>query len=139
MCEEPQQGASRAELLTPLKKPYQIQTSTFRREELDQMVAGGVNQRCSSQNAPPWAGLTATLSDVLAPALKLLPVQRRNSSKRPRNQQLVHRITESSGPFSWFCCRGLKSRAGRWGGRAPAASVASAPPKKKKKKMKEGR
>lgn len=57
------QSSGRA-LLYPFmcRKSYQIQTSTFSREELDQMVAGLVNQRRSGQNKPLSAGLTATLS-----------------------------------------------------------------------------
>lgn len=103
------------------------------------MVAGGVNQRRSSQNTPPSVRLTAMLSVFLAPALKyakLLSVQRRNSSNRSRTKQFVHYIIKSPGSFSWFCCRGLKSPAGRWGRCAPATSLASAPPKKKNKKKK---
>lgn len=96
------------------------------------MVAGGVNQRCSSQNTPPSAGLTAMPSVFLAPALKcakLLPVPRRNSPNRPTNKQFVRPIMKSSGSFSWFCCRGLKSPAGRRG----QACRASSPPTKHKK------
>lgn len=96
------------------------------------MVAGGVNQRCSSQNTPPSAGLTAMPSIFLAPALKcakLLPVPHRNSPNRPTNKQFVRPIMKSSGSFSWFCCRGLKSPAGRRG----QACRASSPPTKQKK------
>lgn len=105
MCEELNQMASRA-ALDPFihMKSYQIQTSTFRTQEPDQMAAGGVNQRRPSQNTPPAAALTAALSFFLAPALeyaKRLPVQRRSSSDHSRN-----RIIKSSGSFSCFCCRG---------------------------------
>lgn len=102
------------------------------------MVAGGVNQRCSIQNTPPSAGLTAMLSVFLAPALKcakLLPVPRRNSPNCPTNKQFVRPIMKSSGSFSWFCSQGLKSPAGRRGQACAGGGPGLFPTNKTKKKV----